>query len=364
MTAGEASDRGWMSEALALAQRSLCSTRSMPRGACVLVDGERVVGSAHSRRGLQLCVELSALAQSDAQLERGVCYTALEPAAGHELETLCAALQRRGVRRVVIGARHPDPAHAGQASALLTRAGLEVVDGCLEQQARAVNIGMFTRFERQRPYVRCKLGMSLDGRIAMRSGESKWITSDAAREDVQRLRSRSDAIITGAGTILTDDPSLTARPNLADLDGAAPTQPLRVILDTRGRVPGDARVFRGEGECLLVTKVARRSDWPASLQVIRQATPEGSIDLHGVLRTLAARAMNEVLVEAGATLTTSFIREGLVDEVVLYIAPKILGSSARACVEQTFERLTDTWGGKFREVTMVGDDLRVTLSIE
>jgi len=267
-----------------------------------------------------------------------VVYVTLEPCCHHGRTPPCVeALIDAGVRRVVVAMADPNPLMAGRGLQLLEEAGIEVDCGVLESEAKALNPGFVKRMSRGLPYVRCKLAMSLDGRTAMASGESKWITGDAARRDVHRLRARSSAVLTGLGTVLADDPELTVRLEPAALGGAAVDlgvrQPIRVILDAALETPPDARILAGPGSAVVLCTEAepgREAALAAAGAVVeRMPGTRDAVDLVAVLEYLAAQELNEVLIEAGSTVAGAALSAGLVDEIVLYVAPHLMGSGAR-----------------------------------
>jgi diaminohydroxyphosphoribosylaminopyrimidine deaminase / 5-amino-6-(5-phosphoribosylamino)uracil reductase len=328
-------DRGYMQRALALAERGRYTTDPNPRvGSLIVRDGE-VVGEGWHERAGEPHAERHALAMAGERARGATCYVTLEPCSHTGRTGPCAdALIEAGVNRVVMAMQDPNPLVAGQGLARLRAAGIMVECGLLEQEARALNPGFIKRMETGLPLVRVKLAMSLDGRTAMASGESKWITGVEARLQVQRLRARSSAIVTGIGTVLADNPALTVRPDdwpARDYPGPV-RQPLRVVLDRRLQIPLDAEVLSAPGEVLVVTQAA-----PALMAALRDRGVEvltlpgsgSGLDLRELLKLLAERGCNEVLVEAGATLAGAFVREQLCDELVVFMAPTLLGSSAR-----------------------------------
>jgi diaminohydroxyphosphoribosylaminopyrimidine deaminase/5-amino-6-(5-phosphoribosylamino)uracil reductase len=279
----------------------------------------------------------------------------LEPCAHHGRTPPCAdALVAAGVARVVIGAHDPDPRVAGDGIRRLVAAGIEV-DVFERPAALAINQGFFSRFTQQRPWLRLKIAASLDGRTAMAGGESKWITSAGARGDVQYWRARSCAVLTGVGTVLADDPLLTVREARYAVEGVL-RQPLRVIVDSSLRTPAAAQVLQAPGRALIATAVAAPR---AGTDTFVTAGPR--VDLAAVVEELARRGCNEVLVEAGATLTGELLRQGLWDEAIVYLAPKLLGVTARPFAQLSFERLADTLSGHIVDVATVGDDVRIRM---
>ena len=321
-----ATDHAMMARALRLAARGAWTTRPNPMVGCVIArDGEVVGEGWHQRQGGPHA-EVFALREAGDRARDATAYVTLEPCAHTGRTGPCAeALLAAGVARVVAAMRDPFPQVDGAGFARLLAAGVDVSSGLMEAQARALNVGFLSRVERGRPWVRVKLACSLDGRTAMANGESKWITGAPARADVMRWRARAGAILTGAGTVLADDPSLTVR--FPDAREFLP--PLRVVLDA-----GLATVARGkvrEGDAPTLYLHAPEAKPPRGLDVERAAVPAqgGRLDLAAVLQLLAARGINEVHVESGATLAGALLNAGLVDELLLYVAPVLLGDGGR-----------------------------------
>jgi diaminohydroxyphosphoribosylaminopyrimidine deaminase / 5-amino-6-(5-phosphoribosylamino)uracil reductase len=359
-------DASMMSRALQLAERGLCTTDPNPRVGCVLaVEGQVIAEGWHEVAGGPHA-EIVALEKAGEMARGATAYVTLEPCC-HEGKTApCSdALITAGVARVVAAMEDPNPRVAGQGLQQLREAGIEVASGLLQAQAEALNPGFILRMRERRPLVRCKLAMSLDGRTAMASGESKWITGTAARKDVQRLRARSSAIMSGIGTILADNPSLTVR----DAEGTvAERQPLRVVLDPHLSTPTDARFISQPGSSLIVTAV----DEPELQEQLEQAgaevvhLPNGndSIDLHALMGVLATREINEVLLETGAILSGAALRAGIIDELVFYMAPKLMGDGARGLFHTPgLESLADAVQLSISDMRAVGDDWRITATI-
>lgn len=321
-----------MAQALRLAERGAWTTKPNPMVGCVITRGDVVVGEGWHQRAGGPHAEIHALQAAGEQAHGATAYVTLEPCAHTGRTGPCAdALVAAGVSRVVAAMRDPFPQVAGQGFERLRATGIAVEAGLMEAQARHLNHGFLSRVERGRPWVRVKLATSLDGRSALASGESKWISGEAARRDVQHWRARSGAILTGAGTVLADDPQLTVR-----LDETVPASqrefvaPLRVVLD-----PGLATVARGrvrEGGAPTLYVHAPDTKLPRGLdaQLVSAPVKGGRFELEAVLRLLAERhQVNEVQVEAGATLAGALLRAGLVDELLLYMAPILLGAQAR-----------------------------------
>lgn len=321
----DAIDHAWMTRALRLAERGLFTTQPNPRVGCVIARGETLLGEGWHQRAGQPHAEVHALAVAGAAAHGATAYVTLEPCGKHGRTPPCAdALIRAGIARVVIACEDADQ-HDGGALERLRGAGIEVETGLMREPARELNIGFFSRVERGRPFLRLKLAGSLDGRIALSSGESKWITDAAARADVQRWRARSSAILTGIGTVRADDPQLTVR--VFDTEFVPP---LRVVLDRAARIPPHARLLNDEAAPTLVFH-AKGAQPPAHSAAAWQTVAEDGdgLDLHAVLAELARRGCNEVLAECGPRLAGSLLRAGLVDELLLYQAPRLLGGDAR-----------------------------------
>ncbi|HFD80407.1 MAG TPA: bifunctional diaminohydroxyphosphoribosylaminopyrimidine deaminase/5-amino-6-(5-phosphoribosylamino)uracil reductase RibD [Gammaproteobacteria bacterium] len=358
-----------MALALRLARRGIWSTHPNPNVGCVIVKGGEVVGRGWHRQAGGPHAEVFALREAGERARGADVYLTLEPCSHQGRTPPCAdALVEAGVKRVVVAMQDPNPRVAGGGLERLRAAGIEVETGLLEAQARRLNPGFVSRMERGRPWLRLKLAASLDGRTAMASGESRWITGDAARRDVQRLRARSSAIVTGIGTVLADDPSLNVRLQPADLAGVEPLrQPLRVVLDSRLRMPPAASMLRLPGETLVLTTGTdgerRAALERAGARVESVEARDGRPDPAAVLRHLAEQEVNEVLLECGPQLAGAFLQAGLVDELILYLAPHLMGDDARGLfrlpgLEQMRDRIALEW----LDVRQVGNDLRLTLS--
>jgi len=361
-------DRFAMQRALSLAARGLETTDPNPRVGCVIAQQGRVIGEGWHERAGEAHAEVAALRAAGGRAAGATVYVTLEPCSHQGRTPPCvAALIAARVARVVIAALDPNPLVDGQGAAALRAAGIAVEAGLMEQEAAELNAGFFRRMRTGRPLVRVKLAMSLDGRTALASGESRWITGEAARADVQHWRARSSAVLTGVGTVLADDPRLDVR--LPHEAGAAPRrQPLRVVLDSQLRTPARARLFEVPGEVLILTALAAPDDARALSLTERGARLE-SLPLEGrrlalpaVIERLGELELNEVLVEAGATLAGELLRQSLADELLLYLGPRLLGPSARALVAMPpLARLEDAPAFAVIDVQQVGEDLRLRL---
>ena len=355
-------DHRMMARALRLAERAAFTTRPNPMVGCMIAHGEEVVGEGwHQRKGGPHA-EVLALQAAGERAKGATAYVTLEPCAHTGSTGPCAdALISAGVSRVVAAMRDPFPQVDGAGFDKLRVAGIAVESGLMEAQARELNRGFLSRIERGRPWLRVKLASSLDGRSAMASGDSKWISGEASRRDVQQWRARSGALLTGAGTVLADDPQLTVRLG----DDSEFLAPLRVVLD-----PGLATVARGrvrEGDAPTLYLHAPEAKPPRGLQADHVAVPvkKGRFDLDAVLRLLATRGINEVQVEAGATLAGAFLAAGLVDELLLYIAPVLLGERARPLFDGLhIDVMTERLRLRTIDTRSVGSDLRLLLRPE
>lgn len=354
-----ATDHAMMARALRLAERGAYTARPNPMVGCVLAHGDEVVGEGWHRRKGGPHAETIALEAAGERARGATAYVTLEPCAHTGSTGPCAdALVAAGVARVVAAMRDPFHRVDGAGFERLRAAGVVVEHGLMEAQARELNRGFLSRIERGRPWLRVKLGVSLDGRTALASGESKWITGPQSREDAHRWRARCGALMTGAGTVLADDPHMTVRLE----DGAEVVPPLRVVLD-----PGLATVARGHvrlGEAPTLYVHAPDVKPPRGFAFERAAVPVrgGMFDLAAVLRLLGEREVNEVQLETGATLAGGFLNAGLVDEILLYVAPTLLGSDARPMFAGLhFDSLAERMQLRMVDVRAVGDDLRLLL---
>jgi len=350
-------DHRHMAQALRLAERGAYTTRPNPMVGCVIVRDGEVVGEGFHQRAGGPHAEVFALREAGARARGATAYVTLEPCAHYGRTPPCAlALIEAGVTRVVAAMADPFPQVNGGGFALLREAGIEVRAGLMEAQARALNRGFLSRVERGRPWLRIKLGASLDGRTALASGESKWITGAAARQDVQHWRARAGAILTGAGTVLADDPSLTVR-----LDaGVEVVPPLRVVLDAQLRTLQQAKVRDAAAPTLYLHAPGVAPPSLPGVEFAAVAVQAGRFDLEAVLQLLAARGINEVQVEAGATLSGALLRAGLADELLLYLAPLLLGDAARPLLAGLgIDSMAQRVQLQLRDVAQLGQDLRL-----
>src|SRR6185312_3625386 len=327
MSGFSAADHAHMARALRLAEAGLYTTQPNPRVGCVIAHGEDVVGEGFHARAGEPHAEVFAMRAAGERARGATAYVTLEPCAHFGRTPPCAdALVAAGVARVVAACEDPNPKVAGGGFAKLRDAGIAVEIGLMREAARELNRGFFARIERGRPWVRVKLAMSLDGRTALANGASQWITGAAARADVQRWRARSSAILTGSGTVRADDPRLTVR--LANGDAFVPA--LRVVLDTGLATPAGAHVLDGTAPTLVLhAPDARRAAHFGKVECAAIPLRDSRLDLPAAMTLLAERGINELQVEAGATVCGALFAQGLVDELLLYVATILLGDTAR-----------------------------------
>lgn len=356
-------DHGFMAEALKLAERGLYSTDPNPRVGAVVVKDDKIVGRGFHARAGEAHAEVLAMREAGAATKGAALYVTLEPCSHQGKTPPCAdAVIAAGIKRVTAAMIDPNPLVSGKGLERLDAAGISTAKGLMEAEARALNPGFISRMTRGRPWVRTKLAVSLDGRTALASGESKWISGETSREDVHRWRARSSAVLTGIGTLLKDDPSLNVR-----LPGKW-RQPIKVVVDTYLSTPADAKIFTQQADSVYIATTVEDPEEHVLLEQAGaniQVFPEksgGMMDMRSVLETLAELECNEVLVEAGAGMNGPLLAAGLIDEIILYVAPHLLGDTARgmfslpalASMEQ--RRQVD-----IMDMRMIGSDIRLML---
>ncbi|MFO1362065.1 MAG: bifunctional diaminohydroxyphosphoribosylaminopyrimidine deaminase/5-amino-6-(5-phosphoribosylamino)uracil reductase RibD [Burkholderiales bacterium] len=351
-------DARFMARALQLAERGLFTTTPNPRVGCVIVRDGAIVGEGFHERAGEAHAEIHALRAAGARAAGATVYLTLEPCSHHGRTPPCAdALIAAGVRRLVAAMGDPNPRVAGAGFARLRAAGIEVASGLLEDEARELNVGFVARMTRGRPWVRLKVAATLDGKTALGNGRSQWITGEAARADGHRWRARACALLTGIGTVKDDDPQLTVR--------AVETsrQPLKVLVDSRLEVSPQARLFAA-GRTLVAAavddrdRIARLRERGAEVVVLPDAA--GKVDLNELVRELARRALNEIHVEAGFKLNGSLVAAGVVDELLAYLAPSLIGESGRGMFNlPAIGDLAERRRLVVRAVERVGEDLRI-----
>jgi len=391
-------DTAYMAEAIRLAKKGLYTTDPNPRVGCVIVRDGEVVGRGWHKKAGSGHAEVNALKEAGERAKGACAYVTLEPCSHYGRTPPCAeALIAAGVSHVIAAMKDPNPEVSGRGFALLSAKGISVASGLLESQARDLNPGFIKRMECQRPWVRIKMAISVDGRTAMQSGESQWITGPHARADVQRLRARSSAVMTGIGTLLQDDAMLTVRSEQlilpeclgaelegvgAELEGVAAEledmhevsvediveqQPLRVVLDSQAKMSINAKLLSNTGPVLWVVSeeaalneeaqaIARLSH----VELCKFPSLHQNNSLEALLVKLSKQGCNELLVEAGAKLVGSFIELDLWDELVIYMAPKLLGSDARALAVLPFTQMSQAKNMQLKDMRIVGDDIRLT----
>ena len=368
----------YMQRALALAEQGVYTTDPNPRVGCVLVKAGQVIGEGFHVKAGEGHAEVNAIkAAIDAgfETEGATAYVTLEPCS-HTGKTppCCDALIKAKVAKVVAAMQDPNPLVAGKGLDKLKQAGIAVEVDVLPDRAAAINPGFIKRMQTGKPWVRAKLAMSLDGRTAMASGESQWITGPAARSDVQRLRARSSAVISGVETVIQDQASLTVRAEQLGLDDKAlveqivARQPLRVVLDSNLRLPADAKLLQQAGPVLVVA-AKQNSEAQAKLEqagaeVICLPGKDGRVDIAALLVELGKRECNEVLVESGATLAGSFLQAGLLDHLTVYMAPTLLGNNAKPLINLPLDTMSEQQRLNIQSITAVGDDWRIDATID
>jgi diaminohydroxyphosphoribosylaminopyrimidine deaminase/5-amino-6-(5-phosphoribosylamino)uracil reductase len=351
-------DTEFMQRALRLAARGLYTTQPNPRVGCVIVQHDAIVGEGWHQRAGEAHAEVRALQQAGERARGATAYVTLEPCNHTGKTPPCVdALLAAGVSRVVAAMQDPNPQVAGQGLQRLRDSAVDVEVGVLEAQARALNPGFIKRMQNGLPFVRVKLAMSLDGRTAMASGESKWISSAASRADVQKLRARSSAVLTGIGTVLADNPRLDVR---IESEYGAVVQPLRVVLDSQLRFPADALMCQAGGKVLVVTSSEKARE-DLACEVLHLPSAAHGVDLHALMQALAQREINEVHVEAGAKLCGALLQAKLVDEIVVYLAPHVMGDSARGLFSLPgLDEMKHRIELAFTDVRSIDTDLRIT----
>ncbi len=360
-----------MQHAIRLAKKGRYSTEPNPRVGCVIVKDGQMVGEGWHKRAGEAHAEINALEQAGSNASGATVFVTLEPCGLTGNTPPCTdALIKAGVGKVIAAMQDPNPLVAGKGLKKCQDAGIEVESGLLERQARELNPGFIKRMETGRPFVRVKLAMSLAGRTAMASGESKWISSDASRDDVQRLRAESSAVLTGIGTVLADDPSMNVRLSAAELGVEEIKQPKRIVLDSQLRMPATAKIINREGakegssggECVVYTtvNVDNKNNYPYIIE--NNVTLDGKIDLQLLMKNLAADEINLLHVEAGSVLCGALLKNGLVDEIIIYMAPHIMGDDAKGLFHLPgLEKMEDKIAMQLKDVRSIGNDIRITI---
>lgn len=365
-------DEIFMARAFKLAQRGRFTTHPNPRVGCVIVRDGEIVGEGFHYRAGEPHAEVHALRMAGEKARGATAYVTLEPCSHHgRTPPCCDALIAAGVARVVAAMQDPNPQVAGRGLYRLKQEGIEVSHGLMMNEAETLNKGFLKRMRTGFPYVQLKLGASLDGRTAMASGESQWITSAESRRDVQRLRAQSSAILTSSATVLADNPSLNVRWDELDAQTQALypqdqlRMPTRIVIDSQNRVTPEHNIIHQPGETWLARTRPDDSSWPESVTQLAVPEHNGHLDLVVLMMLLGKRQINHIWVEAGARLSGALLQAGVVDEIVLYVAPKVLGSDARGLFTLPgLEKLGDAPSFKFNEIRPVGPDLCLQLTVQ
>ena len=363
-------DERYMARALELARRGRFTTTPNPNVGCVIVRDGTIVGEGWHQRAGEPHAEVHALRMAGEKARGATAYVTLEPCSHFgRTPPCCDALIAAGVSRVAAAMQDPNPQVAGRGLYRLQQAGIEVSHGLMMAEAEALNRGFLKRMRTGFPFIQLKLGASLDGRTAMASGESQWITGAQARRDVQRLRAQSSAILSTSATVLADNPALTVRwPELDSetremLPEAQLRQPVRIIIDSDNRVTPQHKLIQQPGSSWLMRRMPDEAVWPERVTQIAVPEVNNKLDLVAMMMLLGQRQINSIWVEAGATLAGALLRAGLVDELIVYLAPKLLGNAARGlCELPGLTQLADAPEFSFSDIRQVGDDLRLTLT--
>lgn len=367
-------DKQYMSRAIELAKKGRFTTSPNPNVGCVIVNDNCVVGEGFHQKAGTAHAEVNALAQAQSRAKHATCYVTLEPCSHYGRTPPCAiALTTAGVKRVVVAMIDPNPKVAGRGIAILEEAGITVDIGLLESEAQDLNRGFIQRMQANKPRVTVKLASSLDGKTALHNGVSKWITGSQARIDVQYFRAMQSAILTGSATVIADDPSLNIRFNelqqspsfKSEVNETAIRQPIRIILDSNNKLTLNEKLFTLAGKVLIVS-LSQRNDlqsrsFTADVElIIGKDDGQGHIDLNALLTRLADYEINDLWIEAGATLAGEFFKQQLVDEFILYQAPKLMGDQAKNLVNlPNYSQMDDVVQLQLQDVTVIGDDIRI-----
>jgi len=368
MTSFSVKDHQAMARAIQLAKKGLYTTHPNPRVGCVITKNDEIIAEGWHKRAGQPHAEINALKHLTQEQSSGAtAYVTLEPCSHTGRTPPCSqALIKAGITRVVVAMQDPNPLVAGKGLQQLGEAGIETISGLMESESRNLKPGFIKRMEQGLPWVSVKLAMSLDGRTAMASGESKWITSKPARKDVQFLRAKASAILTGQGTILADNPSLNVRLTAEELNIEGDVrQPIRVVLDPELKISPDALMLGLSGKTLIIASSNHSSQ--SKLLINKRAeiltlpsTSPSILPLRETLKTLAKQEINEIHVEAGATLCGALLQEGLVDELVIYMAPTLMGSEARGLLNiPGLEHMKDKINLEITDIRAIGSDWRI-----
>ncbi len=362
-------DHYWMARAIRLAEKGGYLTRPNPKVGCVIVANDECIAEGfHAYFGGDHA-EINALKKIQRQAQGATCYVTLEPCSHVGKTGPCVdALIQAGIHRVVIAMQDPNPLVCGKGIAKLKQAGIEVSLGLMEEEANALNPGFIKRMSQSLPFVRCKLAMSLDGKTAMANGESQWITSQAARRDVQKLRAGHDAIVTGSGTVLQDNPSMLVRldelDSLSEEDKKRFKQPIRIVIDRKRQCDLTQAFFHKNSEVWWLGYPDRGEKKTLPADVISKDLEKDGVSLLKQLMHLCAQeAMNDILIEAGPTLAGQCLQQGILDELIIYMAPKLMGHEARSLIDFPIHNMQDAVELTLKESRMIGHDCRLTYTL-
>ena len=374
---GSKQERVFMQRALSLAKKGQFTARPNPMVGCVIVKDNLIVGEGWHQVFGQAHAEINALKQAGMDAKGATCYVTLEPCCHYGKTPPCAqALIDAGIVKVISAMRDPNPKVDGGGFALLNNAGIETEAGLLEKESKELNSGFISNFEKSKPWVTLKLAMSLDGRTALADGNSKWVTGALARQDVQKLRAKQDAILTGIGTFLADNPSLNVRPENAEWweqlgeSKKKFIQPRKILLDRKGQAKLDSNFFSEMGD---VSSVKVKDIWwvkekrllkVENAQISEDKQIDEINDLNAIVKYCAENEINNLLVEAGHQLAGAFIKEKLIDELIVYIAPKLMGINAMGLIDINIEKMNNCPKFELKNVKQFGEDVRLTYLIE
>ena len=368
-------DFEFMAKALKLAAKGKNTCMPNPAVGCIISKNGRIIGEGWHEKSGEDHAEVSALKSLNSSAKGSTVYVTLEPCSYHGRTGSCVdMLIKSGVSRVVFGMTDPNPKVCGQGIMELEKAGILVEGPILESEAQYLNRGYIKRHQDGLPWLTIKMAMSIDGRTAMSDGKSQWITGIYAREDVQKIRAESCAIITGIGTILQDDPSLTVRYKKSEkisrlkdasksLNSLPLKQPLRVVVDSELKLPENAKILSSPGHVLIASAIAGQTFTSAQLDTVCLANREGKVDLLKLIKILAEKECNNVLIESGPTLAGAFMQMGLVDELIIYMAPKLLGNISRPLLCLPFIHLAQGIKLDIKDTRLVGEDIRITAQV-
>lgn len=365
-------DHVFMQRALMLAKQAHYTTSPNPRVGCVIVRNNEIVGEGYHVKAGEGHAEVNAIKQAGSLTQGATAYVTLEPCSHFGRTPPCAeGLIKAGIKHVIAAMVDPNPKVSGKGLAILEKAGITTAHGLLEDDAQALNQGFIQLMTTGKPYIRCKVAASLDGKTAMANGESQWITSPDARKNVQQLRAQSCAIITGADSVIFDNAKMNVRwEELGELKESylksTVRQPVRVIIDSQNRLTPDLELFTIESPILIFNQyIETKHQWPCFVEHVNVSLNKTKLDLNAVVLELSKRGYNDIFIESGARLAGAFIEQNLVDELILFQAPKLMGADAKSLLNMpTIESLSDAKKLTFTDIRMIGKDIRITAKID